>query len=121
MAARYWLSTRTHLRPTSMLHDTRDVEQVIFPRLGTLRLADLDGTLLRARFAEIATTNRKGQPQLPSAMQHLRTTLCAALNHAVREGIIETNPARHIEVHGDRRPHSKVWTEDHVTDWHTTG
>ncbi|MEV0131730.1 tyrosine-type recombinase/integrase [Dactylosporangium sp. NPDC050688] len=119
---RYWLSTRTHLRPTSMLHYTRDVEQVLIPRLGTLRLADLDGPLLRARFAEIAkTTNRKGQPQSPSAMQHLRTTLCAALNHAVREGMIEANPARHIEVRGYRRPHAKVWTDDQVTDWQHTG
>ena len=119
---RYWLSTRAHLRPTSMLHYTRDVEQVLIPRLGTLRLADLDGPLLRARFAEIAnTTNRKGQPQSPSAMQHLRTTLCAALNHAVREGMIETNPARHIEVHGYRRPHAKGWTDDQITDWQHTG
>jgi len=26
---RHWLTTRTHLRPTSVLHYTRDVEQVL--------------------------------------------------------------------------------------------
>jgi integrase len=119
---RYWLSTRTHLRPTSLLHYTRDVEQVIIPWLGTLSVADLDGPLLRARFAEIAaTTNRHGRPQSPSAMQHRRTTLCAALNLAVREGLIESNPAKHIEVRGYRRPHAQVWTDDRIAEWESTG
>lgn len=90
---RYWLSTRTHLRPTSLLHYTRDVEQVLIPWLGTLCLADLDAPRLRAAFTEIAqTTNRRNQPQSAAAMQHLRTTLRAALNLAVREGVIESNP-----------------------------
>jgi hypothetical protein len=41
-------------------------------------------------------------------MQHLRTTPRAALNLAVRESVIESNPARHIEVTGYRRPHARV-------------
>ncbi|QGN50626.1 tyrosine-type recombinase/integrase [Micromonospora sp. WMMC415] len=119
---RYWLSTRTRLRPTTLLHYTRDVEQVLIPWLGTLCLADLDGRLLRAVFAEIAkTTNRKGLPQSASAMQHLRTTLRAALNLAVREGVIASNPARHIEVTGYRKPHAQVWTDARVQQWQQTG
>src|SRR5436305_1094548 len=43
---RYWLSTRSQLRPTSLLHYTRDVDQVLIPHLGRLCLADLDGPLL---------------------------------------------------------------------------
>jgi integrase len=119
---RYWLSTRTHLRATSLLHYTRDVEQVLIPRLGTFCLADLDAPRLRATFTEIArTTNRKGLPQSAAAMQHLRTTLCAALNLAVREGVIESNPARHLEVVGYRRPHAQVWTDDRLAEWRATG
>ncbi len=119
---RYWLSTRTHLRPTSLLHYTRDVEQILIPRLGHLRLADLDAALLRTTFTEIAkTTNRRGQPQSAAAMQHLRTTLCAALNLAVREGLLASYPARHIEVTGYRRPHAQVWTDDRVALWQATG
>ncbi|MER7004804.1 hypothetical protein ABT297_17405 [Dactylosporangium sp. NPDC000555] len=102
---RYWLSTRTHLHPASLPHYTRDVEQVLIPWLGTLTVADLDAPLLRARFAEIAkTTNRRGQPQFPLSDAAPRTTLCAALNLAVREGLIEANPAKHIEIHGYGRP-----------------
>jgi hypothetical protein len=52
--------------------------------------------LLRAVFAEIArTTNAKGLPQSASALNHLRATLRAALNLAVREEqvlILTRNP-----------------------------
>jgi hypothetical protein len=119
---RYWLSTRTRLRPTTLLHYTRDVEQALIPRLGQLRLADLDARVLRATFAEIArTTNRRGRPQSPSALQHLRTTLRAALNFAVREGLLECNPARHIEIRGYQRPYAQVWTDARIEQWQATG
>ncbi|GIJ64781.1 site-specific integrase [Virgisporangium aurantiacum] len=123
---RYWLASRTSIRPTTKLHYTRDVERVLIPHLGRLCLADLDARRLRAVFTEIArTTNAKGQPQSASAsasaMQHLRTTLRAALNLAVREGVIATNPARHIEVPSYRKPHAKVWTDGRVEEWQRTG
>jgi integrase len=99
-----------------------DVERVLIPHLGRLCLADLDTRRLRAIFTEIAqTTNTKGQPQSASAMQHLRTTLRAALNLAVREGVIAANPARHIEVPAYRKPHAKVWTDGRVEEWERTG
>jgi integrase len=119
---RYWLSTRTNLRPTTRLHYTRDVERVLIPHLGKLCLADLDAHRLRAVFTQIAqTTNSKGQPQSASALAHLRTTLRAALNLAVHEGMIETNPARHIEITGYRKPHAQVWTAGRIEQWQRTG
>ncbi|GGN24536.1 integrase [Actinoplanes campanulatus] len=119
---RHWLDTRTRIRPTTRLHYTRDVELVLIPRLGHYRLSELDGPLLRAVFAEIAqTTNAKGNPQSPSALNHLRTTLRAALNLAVREDLIGSNPARHIEIAGYRRPHAQVWTDGRVEQWQLTG
>jgi hypothetical protein len=43
-------------------------------------------------FARIgAATNSKGGPQSASAMQHLRTILRAALNLAVKEGVLDCN------------------------------
>ena len=35
---RYWLSTRTTIRPTTRLHYTRDVDNVLIPHLGRYRL-----------------------------------------------------------------------------------
>jgi len=118
----HWLDSRTRIRPTTRFHYTRDVEIILIPYLGHFRLADLDARLLRAVFDQIAqTTNTKGLPQSAAAMRHLRTTLRAALNLAVREGVLERNPARHIEISGYQQPHAKVWTEARVEQWQTTG
>ncbi|MFI5895678.1 tyrosine-type recombinase/integrase [Actinoplanes sp. NPDC051513] len=119
---RHWLDTRTRIRPITRLHYTPDVELVLIPYLGSYRLSELDGSLLRATFATIAgTPNAKGQPQSASALNHLRTTLRAALNLAVRDGLIDCNPARHIEITGYRRPHAQVWTDGRVEQWKLTG
>jgi hypothetical protein len=73
-------------------------------------------------FTAIADTrNNKGRPQSASAMNHLRTTLRAALNLAVKEGVLDCNPARHIEIKGYQQPHAKVWTEARVESWDQTG
>ena len=119
---RHWLDQHTAIRPTTRTHYTGDVERVLIPHLGQYRLADLDARLLRTVFDRIAaTTNAKRRPQSASAMQHLRTTLRAALNLAVKNALIETNPARHITVTGYRKPHAQVWTDDRVHAWQQTG
>jgi hypothetical protein len=113
----YWLSTRTSIRPTTRLHYTTDVEHYLIPHLGHLCLADIDLGRLRTAFAEIAaTTNRKGRPQSASALQHLRTTLRAALNLAVRDGVIATNPARHLEIPAYRQQRAQVWTDGRIAE-----
>jgi site-specific recombinase XerD len=119
---RYWPSSRTSIRPTTRLHYTRDVEQFLIPHLGRLCMIDLDVRRLRAVFAQIASTiNHRGRPQSPSCLQHLRTTLRAALNLAVREGVIADNPARHLEIPSYRKPYPQVWTDGRVDEWRRTG
>ncbi|MEV4130587.1 tyrosine-type recombinase/integrase [Dactylosporangium sp. NPDC049742] len=119
---RHWLDSRTSIRPTTRFHYTRDVDTVLIPYLVRYRLADLDAQVLRTVFAAIADTrNTKGRPQSVSAMHHLRTTLRAALNLAVKEGVLDCNPARHIEIKGYQQPHAKVWTEARVESWELTG
>ena len=119
---RHWLESRTHIRATTRFHYARDVDTVLIPHLGRYRLADLDAGLLRTVFAEIASTrNTKGRSQSPSAMSHLRTTLRAALNLAVKEGVLDCNQARHIEITGYQQPHAKVWTDARVESWEQTG
>lgn len=65
--------------------------------LGRYRLSDLDGPLLRAVFAEIArSTNSKGRPQSPSALNHLRTTILTAVfvgGLAIVAGAISFGPS----------------------------
>jgi len=98
------------------------VEKFLIPHLGRICLADLTSRRLNAGFAQIGTTtNRAGRPQSASCLQHLRTTLRAALNLAVREGIIVDNPARRIEIPAYRKPHPQVWTDGRVAEWESSG
>jgi hypothetical protein len=45
-----------------------------------------------------------------SALARIRATLRAALNAAIREGLISANPARLVELPAPARPHPVVWT-----------
>lgn len=102
---RYWLASHTSIRPTTKLHYTRDVERVLISTSAGCAwpTSTPDGSAPSLPRSPGPRTT-KGQPQSASAMQHLRTMLRAALNLAVREGVIAANPARHIEVPAYRNP-----------------
>jgi hypothetical protein len=77
--------------------------------LGTIRLAELTARQVTAFFAAVAQeTNRFGQPHTPTTLAHIRTTLRAALNSAIRQGVIHYNPARQVEIPSRRRAHALV-------------
>jgi integrase len=119
---RYWLSIRVGIRPTTRLSHTHYIEQFLIPHLGKIRLAELTTQVLTAFFAAVAQeTNRFGQPHTPTTLAHIRTTLRAALNSAIRQGLIPDNPARQVELPSRRRAHALVWTPERVADWHATG
>ena len=109
--------------PTTRCHYTRDVEQVLVPHLGRLPAGRPRRAACCGRCSPqiAATPTARAGRSPPSALQHLRTTLRAALNLAVREGVLDCNPARHIEISGYRRPHAQVWTDDRVEQWEQTG
>ncbi|MCM4083044.1 tyrosine-type recombinase/integrase [Paractinoplanes hotanensis] len=119
---RYWLTTRTRIRPTTRAHYTHDIDQFLIPAIGHLTLAELSSRQLTAAFATIGkATNRYGQPTTICTLQHVHTTLRAALNAALREGVITGNPATRVELPARERPHAEVWTEPRVAAWRATG
>lgn len=52
---RYWLSTRTALRPTTLRVYTQHVHDHLIPRLGQVRLAELSARQVTAAFTALAT------------------------------------------------------------------
>jgi hypothetical protein len=119
---RYWLSTRVGIRPTTRLSHTQYIERFLIPHLGKIRLAELTARQLTVFFGAVAQeTNRFGQPHMPTTLAHIRTTLRAALNSAIREGLIRDNPACQVELPSRRRTHALLWTPGRVADWHATG
>jgi integrase len=110
------------IRPTTRLSHTQYIERFLIPHLGKIRLAELTARGLTAFFAAVGQeTNRFGQPHTPTTLAHIRTTLRAALNSAIRTGLIRDNPARQVELPSRRRAHALVWTPGRVADWYATG
>lgn len=119
---RYWLITRTRIRPTTLRSYADHVERHLIPHLGRIRLGELTGRHLTAMFATLGSTNNnRGRPPTPSTLHRIRATLRSALNSAIREGLIRDNPARFVELPTPRRPQAQVWTEHRVEQWRQTG
>jgi integrase len=119
---RYWLTTRTKIRPTTLRSYEIHVERHLIPRLGRIRLSDLAGRHITDMITAIGSTkNRYGRTPTPSTLHRIRATLRSALNAAVREGLLRDNPARYIEVPSPRRPHALVWTAQRVEALQRTG
>jgi len=119
---RYWLTTRTSLRPTTLRSYACHVEVHLIAHLGRIRLVELTGRHIAAMFATLAATeSRTGRQPTPATLHGIRATLRAALNAAVRDGLRPDNPARHVDLPGPRRPHAEVWIDRRVAAWHSSG
>jgi integrase len=118
----WWLSARTSIRPTTLRSYTEHVHWHLIPHLGRIRLAELTGRDVAATFTVLsAAPTRTGRPLTPASLHRIRATLRAALNAAIREGLLQVNPARHVELRTPRRPPARVWTKTRVEAWRGGG
>jgi integrase len=119
---RYWLTSRTSIRPSTQRSYHHHVDAHLIPYLGRLQLGELSGGQVAAMFRALATADTgRGRPPTPGTLHRIRATLRAALNAAIREGLRPDNPARHVELPGPRRPHAEVWTTQQITAWREQG
>jgi integrase len=119
---RFWLSTRTSIRPSTLRSYAEHVDNHLIPHVGSVRLGELTGRQVAAMFTTLATAqNKRGRLPSPSTLHRIRATLRSALNAAIREGLIRDNPARFIELPTPRRPQAQVWTEHRAREWRRTG
>jgi len=118
----FWLPTRHSIRPGTQRVYRSHIDQYLLPYLGKIRLADLTSRHVAAMFVTItASPYRRGQPYSPGTLQRIRATLRAALNGAIREGLLVSNVASRVELPNPRRPHPVVWTEQRIAEWRRTG
>ena len=68
-----------------------------------------------------ASTRQPGSPVTAATLHRIRATLRAALNTAIRRGLIADNPASRAELPRARRPRAVVWTPERVEHWQRTG
>jgi hypothetical protein len=103
---RYWLAqAEPHLRP-STAHGYRDhIDRYLIPGIGGITLADLTSKRLHACFNLLACQRtRNGTPIAASTVDRVRATLRSALNAAVREGLIASNPLAQVRLDKPVRP-----------------
>jgi integrase len=111
-----------HLHP-STIHSYRDhIDRYLIPSIGRITLADLNGRRLQACFDLLGRQRtRKGRPIAASTVDRVRATLRAALNAAVREGLLAGNPLAQVRLARPVRPHPVIWTDERVAAWRRNG
>jgi integrase len=62
-----------------------------------------------------------GHPVSAATLARVRATLRAALNAAIRGGLVTVNAASRAELPAPRRPRPVVWTAARVAEWQRTG
>ncbi|WP_214108300.1 tyrosine-type recombinase/integrase [Acrocarpospora catenulata] len=119
---RCWLATVQGIRPRTRQGYADHVRLHLVPALGRVRLSELSLRDVRRMFTALAgRRTRYGRPLAAASLERIRATLRAALNEAVREGLIDSNPARAVRLPAAPRPRAQVWTERRVAAWKATG
>ena len=122
---RGWIAGKKDIKANTLNSYTGHVDHYFEPIIGNVRLADLRVEHVQEIFDYIDEHNEKcargraTRPVGPTSVQRIRATLRGALNDAMRQGLISTNPASLIKLKTAKRPKGLVWTQDRVRRWQT--
>ncbi len=119
---RQWLAGRVSLRPSTRRMYESHLRLYLLPHLDRTPLSALSIGEVRAMFLAISRRHQAlGTPLSATTVHSIRCTLRAALNAAIREGLLTDNPARWVELPTHHRPHAVVWTRARVAAWQAGG
>src|SRR6266704_5420710 len=118
----HWLVSRTATAPSTVRGYAAHVRLYLAPYLGEVLLGELSVAQVQAMFAAIIRQHQAlGTPVSAATLTRIRATLRAALNAAIRRGLITDNPAARAELPRARRPRAVVWTPYRVGQWRRSG
>ena len=118
----YWLVSRSAVAPSTVRGYTAHVRLYLGPYLGEVLLAELSVAQVQAMFAAIIRQHHAlGTPVSAATLTRIRATLRAALNAAIRRGLLTENSAAKAELPRARRPRAVVWTPYRIEQWRRTG
>jgi integrase len=120
---RHWLATLPmQVRPSTVASYRAHIEDHLVPHLGRCTLAGLTVRRLEAMFAAIAARPTRYETAVTAAtLQRIRATLRRGLNVAIREQLMEMNPARLVVLPGPVRHRPQPWTDAWVAAWRRSG
>jgi integrase len=117
-----WLASRVSLRTSTSRSYSAHVRGYLVPYLGCIPLAALTPGDVQAMFtAIIRNETALGRPASAATLHRIHATLRAALNGAVRAGLIGVNPGRYPELPRTARPRPQVWTAALTERWQHEG
>lgn len=118
----HWLISRTSPAPSTVRGYAAHVRLYLGPYLGEVLLTELTVGQVQAMFTAIIRQHQAlGTPVSAATLTRIRATLRAALNAAIRRGLITDNPAARAELPRARRPRAVVWTPYRVGQWRKCG
>jgi integrase len=110
-----WLAGRRALRPSTRLAYEIHLRKHLEPHLGDIPLALLSLDDIERMYLALAVTRgRDGQLLTAATIRRIHATLMSALTSAVRRGVLERNPAEHVEPPRAIAPRMRVWTADQL-------
>jgi integrase len=117
-----WLASRVSLRASTSRGYAAHVRGYLIPYLGGIPLAELSPADVQAMFTAIIRGEAAlGRPVSAATLRRIHATLRAALNAAVRAGLIASNPGRWPELPAVARPRPQVWTPALTERWQREG
>jgi integrase len=117
-----WLASRVSLRASTSRGYAAHVRGYLVPYLGGIPLAELSPADVQQMFAAIIRGEAAlGRPVRAATLRRIHATLRAALNAAVRAGLIASNPGRWPELPPAARPRPQVWTPALTERWEREG
>jgi integrase len=117
-----WLESRVSLRASTARIYAAHVRGYLIPYLGDNPLTALTAGDVQAMFtAVIRDETVLGRPVSAATLHRIHATLRAALNGAVRAGLITVNPGRFPELPRAARPRAQVWTPALTERWEQEG
>ncbi|MFC8719552.1 tyrosine-type recombinase/integrase [Kitasatospora sp. NPDC057198] len=119
----HWYATvEPHLRASTARGYRKHLQQYLVPLLGRELLCELTHDRVQQAFDTIVRQHQDaGRPISGNTLRRIQATLRAALNAAIRRGILTANADRYLDLPRTPRPHPVVWTDARVAEWLRTG
>jgi integrase len=116
-----WLDARITVRASTRANYASSVGCHLRPHLGRIPLVELSARDVEVMLARIVRADAGSGPASMATLHRVLSCLRTALNAAVREGLLSSNPALQVRLARSRRPSAVVWTADRVEVWRRTG
>ncbi len=117
-----WLASRVSLRASTSRGYAVHVRGYLVPYLGGIPLGELSPADVQQMFSAIIRGEAAlGRPVSAATLRRIHATLRAALNAAVRAGLLISNPGRWPELPAAVRPRPQVWTPALTERWQQEG